>query len=251
VSPTNPLSVVWRSKAVDSPLPPAKSSWRISSCLVSTLLLCISLCAGRIDSSNFSNGAVEVDFGNMTGGACNLCGPAVSNQYALLGVVFNNPSFPGLDTVDTNLASFMPEFPFPNSLYVYQGGQLGQAPAAPFQIMFSVPVTKVGFDFGSSSDAYLQVDAYGANNQLIDILIFVGSLAPIGLDGFAGIEESIPIARLDVSYHPNSDSSRTLNFAVDDLRFEGAATPEPSTLALAATGLLALALRRLRHRDPR
>jgi hypothetical protein len=97
-----------------------------------------------------------------------------------------------------------------------------------------------GFDYGSSSDAYLELDAYGANNRLLESLNIIGTSAPIGLEGFAGLEESSPIVRLDVSYHPNSDVSRTFNFSIDNLEFEANQTPEPSTLALIAAGLAAM-----------
>ena len=238
MSPTNPFSAVCISAA--------KSIPRLA---FSALAFCLSLYGGQISSSTFSSDAAVVDFSNLTGGNCNLCGPTLSNQYASLGVTFNNPSFPGQDTVDTNLAAFMPEFPFPNTLYVYQGGLIGQAPATPFQIMFSVPVTTVGFDYGSSPGAYLEVDIFGTSNQWIDTMFFVGNSAPIGLDGFAGIQESSPITRLDLSYHPNSDPSRTLSFALDDIRFEGISAPEPSTVAMVAISLLGLVL--LRPRKPR
>lgn len=250
MSPTNPLPAVstrWRSKEIDSPISSPNPSWRSRICLASALTLGLPLHGSQIGSSSFSSAATVVDFSDLTGGDCNLCGPTVSNQYATLGVVFSNPSFPGDDTVDTNLAAFLPDFPFPNTLFVYQGGLISDAPAVPFQISFSVPVTMVGFDYGSSLDAYLEVDVYGANNQWIDTLIFVGNRAPIGLDGFAGIQESTPIAQLDVSYHPYSDPSRTLNFAVDDLRFEASSTPEPSSIAFLATGLFVLALYRRRR----
>ena len=218
---------------------------------MSALTLGTSLHGGPIDASSFSNNATFINFGNLTGGPCNLCGPTVGNQYAILGVTFDNPSYPGEDTADTNLASLMlipdPPNSLPNTLFVYQGGLLGDTPAAPFQMLFSVPVTKVGFDYGSSIDAYLELDAYSSNGQLIETLTFVGSPAPIGLVGYAGIQESTPIAWLDVSYHPCSDPSRTLNFSIDNVSFEGSAVPEPSTFALIAVGFVGMVVVRRRR----
>ena len=205
--------------------------------MASALTVGLTLDGGPIDSSHFTSNATVITFGNLTGGNCNLCGPSVTNQYAALGVTFNNPSYPGEDTADTNLVPFFPDSSAPNALYVYQGGLIGQAPAAPFQILFSIPVTSVGFDYGSSIDSFLELEAYGTDNQLLGTLIFVGNPAPIGLEGFAGIGESTPIARLDISYHPDTNACRTLNFSIDDLEFEAGSVPEPSTLALIAAGL--------------
>ncbi len=231
--------------------PVIKSLSRFSLGLLSALTLGTSLHGGPISSSSFSSNAAVIDFSNLTGGSCNLCGPSVSSQYSSMGVTFNNPSYPGEDTADNNLDSLMlipdpPDF-LPNTLFVYQGGLLGDGPAAPFQIVFSVPVTKVGFEFGSSNDSYLELDAYGGNGHLVETLDFTGSPAPIGLVGYAGVGESTPIAWVDVSYHPYSDPSRTYNFSIENLEFEGIATPEPETFALIGAGLLGLgALRRRR-----
>jgi hypothetical protein len=216
-----------------------KGKRRLILCL-GALSLGFSLDGGPITPSNFGSNATIINFDDLTGGNCNLCGPSVTSQYAALGVTFNNPSYPGQDTADTNLVPYFPSASAPNALFVKQGGLLSDPAAAPFQILFSVPVTMAGFDYGSSSDSYLELDAYGANNQLLESLNFIGTSAPIGLEGFAGLEESSPIVRLDVSYHPNSDVSRTFNFSIDNLEFEGNQTPEPSTLALIAAGLAAM-----------
>ncbi len=249
--PTDQLALArakWKSKGFGSPIV-TKPLLRYGLCLLSVL----ALRAGPIDASSFSSNAVLINFGDLTGGNCNLCGPAVGNQYAGLGVTFNNPTYPGADTADNNLSPLMfpdpPDTPFPNALYVYQGGTLGDAPASPFEILFSVPVTKVGFEYGSSISSFIELDAYSGNDQLLETLTFVGNAAPIGLEGYAGIEESTPIAWVDVSYHPDSDPSRTLNFSIDNLAFEGSAVaaPEPSTLALIGIGLLGMgAIRRRR-----
>ena len=152
----------------------AKFPLRIGLCL-GALALGSLLNAGSIGPSSFNNTATLINFDNLTGGNCNLCGPAVTNQYAGLGVTFNNPSFPGQDTADTNLTPFMPDASAPNALYVYQGGMIGQPPAAPFQILFAAPVTMAGFIYGSSLNSFLQVDAYGANNQFLETLTFTGT----------------------------------------------------------------------------
>ncbi len=126
---------------------------------------------------------------------------------------------------------------------------IGQAPAQPFQILFSVPITMAGFDYASSVDSFLELSAYGTGGQLLETLTFVGSSAPIGLEGFAGIEEASPIAELAVSYIPFSDPTRTLNFSIDNLEFEGSPVPEPACLALSAGGLFGIVLLRRRRQS--
>jgi hypothetical protein len=197
-----------------------------------------SLHAGPIGLNGFSPSATLITFDDVTGGNCNLCGPSVVNQYSGLGVVFNNPSFPGQETADTNLTYGIPNASPVNALFVQQAG--GQTGVLPFQILFSSPMTKVGFDFGSSSDSFLELEAYDKNNTLIEMLTFVGESTAIGAGGFAGIAEAGGIQRLDVSYHPFFDPSHDYNFSIDNLIFE--TVPEPSTIALCALGLVSLVL---------
>jgi hypothetical protein len=185
-----------------------------------------------------------INFDNLSGGNCNVCGPSVNSQYSSVGVMFNNPTYPGQDTADTNLTASFPNASAPNLLFVEQGGHLSDPSAQPFQILFSVPVMSVGFNFGSSSDSYIELDAYGAGHQLLETLNFVGTPAPIGLAGFAGLQESTPIVELDVSYHPYSDTTRTLNFSIDNLEFQESPVPEPSTMAFIITGVLGMVIGR-------
>jgi hypothetical protein len=211
---------------------------RFGLCLLIAAPLGPMLRASAIDAASFKSGATFIDFDDLTGGSCNLCGPSVTNQYSKHGVIFNNPTYPGMETIDTNLTYGIPGASFPNALYVYQGGLIGQPPALPFEILFSAPVATVGFNYSSSSDSFLRLDAYDIHNTLLETLTFVGTPSPIGLGGFAGIEESAAIARLDLSYHPNSDPLRTFNFSINDLQFQVApAVPEASTSTLMLTGL--------------
>jgi hypothetical protein len=206
------------------------------------LISCLSLQGSPIsDPSTFSSNATVINFDDLQGGNCNLCGTPVVDQYAPFGVTFNNPSYTGQETADTNLTSSFPNASGPNLLFIEQGGMLSDPPAQPFEILFSTPVTTVGFDYGSSMDGYLELDAYGSGHQLLETEFFVGGTAPIGLAGFAGLQESTPIVELDVSYHPYSDPARTLNFSVDNLQFQA---PEPSTIVLMLTGLLGMVVGR-------
>jgi hypothetical protein len=216
-------------------------SGRFSIWLAGALIAALPVVGSPIGSSGFSADATIVNFDGLAGGNCNLCGTSVTNQYSSIGVTFNNPSYPGQDSADTNLTASFPNASGPNLLFVEQGGLLSDPPAQPFQILFSVPVTSVGFDFGSSTLSYIELDAYGLGHQLLETENFMGDPAQIGLAGFAGLQESSPIVELDVSYHPYSNTARTLSFSIDNLEFQGSSIPEPSTITLIVTGLLGIA----------
>ena len=221
-------------------------SGRFSIWLAGALIAGLSIEGSPIFASSFSANATIINFDNLAGGNCNLCGPWVTNQYSSVGVMFRNPSYPGEDSADTNLTASFPNASGANLLFVEQGGMLSDPPAQPFQILFSVPVTSVGFYFGSSTLSYIELDAYGPGHQLLETENFVGDPAQIGLAGFAGLQESTPIVEMDVSYHPYSDTSRTLSFSIDNLEFQGGSVPEPSTMPLMITGVLGIAISRRR-----
>ena len=226
--------------------------------LLSVFSSCAWLQASPIGPSAFGNSPTVITFDDVTGGSLNLTGPSITGQYSALGVTFDNPSRPGQVTVDSNLTFGIPDSSFPNALYVAQGGLLNDPPAAPFQILFSNPVTMAGFDFASSVNAFLEVDVYGINNVLLEQLTFVGQPSAIGLGGFAGVEQSAGITRLDVSYHPNSNPSRTLNFSIDNLEFQTSSAdppsgdppgsaPEPSTWTFMVLGVIAAIMKQGRR----
>jgi hypothetical protein len=220
---------------------------RISVGLAAALSVAASIDASTIQFSDMPANSISINFDNLVGGPCNLCGPSVTNQYAAEGVTFLNPSFPGADTADTNLTAFMPAASIPNILYIYQGGLIGQGVALPFEILLSIPVTKIGFDFGGSAKSYLQLDAYGTNGQWLETLTFAGKSAPIGVDGFAGIGENTLISKIAISDHLYSDPSGTLNFAIDNLLVDGVSVPEPASSTLLEIGISVVLLASLGH----
>jgi len=212
----------------------------------SALASVASVSATTIGVSNFPKSATIITFDDVPGGNCSLCGPSITTQYSGLGVTFNNPTFPGQETADTNLTFGIPNASAPNALYVDQGGHIGDPTALPFQILFSIPVTIVGFDYASSTDSFLQLDAYGSNNVLLESAMFFGQPTATGLGGFAGLSENMQIVRLDVSYHPSGDPSRTFNFSIDNLEFAAQSVPEPSTIALVGLAFAPILWRRWR-----
>jgi hypothetical protein len=200
--------------------------------LLSILAASGTLRAGEITS--FPGAGTVINFDNLVGGNCHLCGTPVATQYAGLGVTFNNPTFPDQETADTDLTSSIPNGSAPNALFVYQGG--GQAGVAPFQILFSTPVNTVGFDWLSSFMSHLQLDVYDRQGAFLESVTVVGTSSLAGLGAFSGVEEPVDIGRLDVSYHPDFNPALSYNFSIDNLTF--AEVPEPSTMVTAGLGLL-------------
>ena len=208
-------------------------------CVAMGAILSLSvLHAGTIGVGGFSGSATVINFDGLTGDSCLGCGDVVTNQYAGQGVTFSNATA----TANTYLATLLPSASLPNAVFVNQGGG-GNFPH--LLLSFSVPVNRVGMDFGLSLDSFFTMAAYDGSNALLETQNFVGATVPAGLAGFAGLEEATDIAVLDISYHPNSSPSRTFNYVFDNLRFEGtgssgSATPEPAAAVLMGAGLAVL-----------
>jgi hypothetical protein len=203
-----------------------------------------SIRAGEITS--FPGAGTTINFDDIQGGNCHLCGPSITTQYAGLGVTFNNPTFPGQVTEDTDLDSSIPNNSAPNALFIYQGGG-GPSTVLPFQILFSTPVNTVGFNWLSSFAASLQLDAYDRQGIFLETVTIVGVASLQGLGGFSGVQESVDIGRLDVSYHPDFDPTRSYNLSIDNLTF-AEIVPEPTTVVMTGLGFAGTILLRWRRR---
>jgi hypothetical protein len=196
--------------------------------------------------TSFPGTGTIINFDDLQGGNCHLCGPSITTQYAGLGVTFDNPTFPGEETEDTDLTSSIPDSSPPNALFIYQGGG-GPTPVLPFQILFSNPVNTVGFDWLSSFAASLQLDAYDRQGVFLETVTIVGTASLQGLEGFSGVQEPVDIGRLDLSYHPDFDPTRSFNLSIDNLTF-AEAVPEPSTVVMIGLGFASTILLRSRRR---
>jgi hypothetical protein len=198
--------------------------------------------ATSIGTGAFSSSAALINFDDLPGDSCSGCGTPITNQYSLFGVTFDDPSFPGGATLQTNFIGVLPNASGPNVLVVRQGGLITDPAAIPLRLNFSSAMNRVGFNFFTSSASYLLLEAFNGS-QLLDSVIFSGSANAFGVGGFAGLQTQPGMTRLEISAHPVSDPTRTLNFAVDNLLFESA--PEPSSLLLGLAGLVGIAWKRL------
>jgi hypothetical protein len=193
--------------------------------------------AGPIGPGSFSDAATLINFDNLAGGMSIETGELITTQYAAQGVVFNNPNHDtranaspiGADAVTSSK---------PNVAFIFQQGG-GKPPGPPQELIFSVPVTRVGMQFFTGTFFTVSLSVFDADGKQLETLTLKGTQLgsfPI-LEGFIGLEESTPIAKAEItSPFPGGDPG---NFAIDDLRFE--AVPEPGTITLLAFGIAGMA----------
>src|SRR5581483_668010 len=114
------LGVLWRgthmnillsrksTPAVKRSIPATTYRTRLVFFMACAVVSCSSLLALPISTPNSLSNTTLIDFNNLVGGNCNLCGTAVTNQYSNIGVTFANPSYSGQDAADNNLTSYVP-----------------------------------------------------------------------------------------------------------------------------------------------
>ncbi len=193
--------------------------------------------AAQIGPGAFSASAPLINFDNLTGGSSISTGDIITNQYAPLGIVFNDPDYPmranaspiGDGTISDSK---------PNVAFVQQHDGVD---GRPLELLFSTPVTMVGTKFFTSLSSTITLSTFDSANHLLESLTLTGTDLGSGrfLEGFIGLQETTPIAMAQLS--SASIGGSVFNFDIDDVRFQ--AVPEPSTILLLGIGLLVLSAR--------
>ncbi len=102
----------------------------------------------------------------------------------------------------------------------FQGG--GGVPGSPpVEIHFTVPVTKVGMWFGTSSSSTFTIEVYNGGTLLESLTKRGTALGAFGLEGFAGLERPELITMVKVFSRSDNVNFGPFNFSIDDVRFEG------------------------------
>lgn len=202
------------------------------------LLIGVRAQAGPIGPGDFSGAATLIDFDDLTGGNTVVTGDLITTQYSGLGVVFNNPTLETRANASP-IGSGTVLSSKPNVAFIFQGGGTMGPSVPPQELIFSVPVTKVGMNFFTSLSANVTLELFGPGNTLLESQTLVGTNLSGFLEGFIGLEAASLVSVARVTSHGFSGS---FNFSIDNVRFEGpggVAVPEPSTLSAAGLAVLA------------
>ncbi|MBV8653952.1 MAG: hypothetical protein JO255_21010 [Alphaproteobacteria bacterium] len=203
--------------------------------------------ATPLTQADFSAGATTITFDDLSGGSTITTGDIITTQYASQGITFVNPD----DLTRANaspIGSAAITDSKPNVAFV--GQRLNQRTGErPEQLVFSVPVTKIGMEFFTSLTANITLSVFNASNVLLDSETLTGtnfgSSAGL-LEGFIGLGETTDIAYAEIF---SRSGQLPFNFEIDNVTFEGPTDPipEPAELSVLALSLAGLGvLRRFR-----
>jgi hypothetical protein len=194
--------------------------------------------------------ATVINFDDLVGGigVNGIGAPVVTNQYAGLGVTFDDGGA-NQDYAITGASIGLSGFSGPNVLYVQQNFHPGPL----FQINFSVAVTSVSLMALQSSGYGLTALAYAGDGTLLSTTVF-GLDPNYGVGHVDTITAPSNIAYIRLGSGPDGLSTGG-NFSIDDLTFDGGpgpgpgpGVPEPASWAMMLVGFggLGAVLRRRR-----
>ena len=190
---------------------------------LSVLLLGSNLWGGAIGPQGFSGSATVINFDNLVGGHLfpgPITGDQITNQYASQGVTFNN--FGRDMRANLDLGSWVSNSSGPNVAWAEEGSGSPGTGGNFLEVDFSVPVQRVGFNFGVSNDAKLELDLYNSANQLLDQQSTTNVNTGTFGNGFIGLATNQAVAYAIVrSTRPSNGTG--LNFSMDNFTFENTA----------------------------
>ena len=185
--------------------------------LVLLALPTLALARPEIPPAGFSGSETRINFDSFVGGGSVLFGEVIDTQFAPVGVIFRNPDF-------ENRANAWPSnqhlgHSLPNTMFVDQNG--GTQPGVrPLELVFSIPVNRVGMYLCGSQDTIYTLRVYNAQGLVGETVTRPGITTPAGTRIYLGLERPERIIRAEVSAFRPQPGIGPANFFVDDVQFE-------------------------------
>jgi hypothetical protein len=190
---------------------------RFAALLAMSVSSAAALARPEITPASFSGSETRITFDSFVGGGSVSFGEVVDTQFAPLGIVFSNPDFQ--NRANAWPSNQHPGHSLPNALFVDQDGGITPS-AAPLEIIFSVPVNRVGMYFCGSQDNTYTLKVYNEQGLVSESLTRPGITTPSGTHIYLGIERPDRISKAVVSARRPQSPFPIANFFIDDVQFE-------------------------------